>query len=407
MELLSPAGNLEKLRYAYQYGADAAYIGLRNFSLRARADNFHGEEQEEIRRIKGNRRLYCALNVFFHQADLRKLDDELELIGSYPFDAFIISDIGVLPTLRKRFPDTPLHLSTQANCLNASAARIYGELGFSRIILGREVSLPEIREIRQALPDMELESFVHGAMCIAYSGRCLLSSYMVGRSGNQGDCAHSCRWEYALVERKRPGESFPVVQGENFTTILSSRDLKMIDHLKELRDAGVDSVKIEGRMKSVYYTAVVTRAYRKQIDHITGKITDPETVRPYVAELEEVSHREYSTGFYFGREDMEEHADGIYRRPYLFLGTIGEEISPGRFRLDLKNKIRSDDSVEYIGPDQPGTDDEAFRLLDEEGNEVEERDHGKETFIEPSLPVEPGFILRRRKADTPLQRTQR
>ena len=407
MELLSPAGNLEKLRYAYQYGADAAYIGLRNFSLRARADNFHGEEQEEIRRIKGNRKLYCALNVFFHQADLRKLDDELELIGSYPFDAFIISDIGVLPTLRKRFPDTPLHLSTQANCLNASAARIYGELGFSRIILGREVSLPEIREIRQALPDMELESFVHGAMCIAYSGRCLLSSYMVGRSGNQGDCAHSCRWEYALVERKRPGESFPVVQGENFTTILSSRDLKMIDHLKELRDAGVDSVKIEGRMKSVYYTAVVTRAYRKQIDHITGKITDPETVRPYVAELEEVSHREYSTGFYFGREDMEEHADGIYRRPYLFLGTIGEEISPGRFRLDLKNKIRSDDPVEYIGPDQPGTDDEAFRLFDEEGNEVEERDHGKETFIEPSLPVEPGFILRRRKADPPLQRTQR
>lgn len=407
MELLSPAGNLEKLRYAYQYGADAAYIGLRNFSLRARADNFHGEEQEEIRRIKGNRKLYCALNVFFHQADLRTLEDELELIASYPFDAFIVSDIGVVPTLRKRFPDTPLHLSTQANCLNASAARVYGSLGFSRIILGREVSLREIREIREAVPELELEAFVHGAMCIAYSGRCLLSSYMVGRSGNQGDCAHSCRWEYALQERKRPGESFPVVQGENFTTILSSRDLKMIDHLQELRDAGVDSVKIEGRMKSVYYTAVVTRAYRKQIDYVTGKIQDPETVRPYVEELEEVSHREYSTGFYFGREEMEEHADGIYRRPYLFLGTIGEELSPGRFRLDLKNKIRRNEPVEYIGPDQPGSKDGAFRLFDEEGNEVEERDHGKETTIEPSLPVEPGFILRRRKADAPIQRTQR
>lgn len=407
MELLSPAGNLEKLRYAYQYGADAAYIGLSNFSLRARADNFHGEEQEEIRRIKGERKLYCALNVFFHQRDLRKLEEELELIGSYPFDAFIVTDIGVVPTLRSRFPDTPLHLSTQANCLNAAAARMYGDLGFSRIILGREVSLSEIREIRDALPDMELESFVHGAMCIAYSGRCLLSSYMVDRSGNQGDCAHSCRWEYALLERKRPEESFPVVQGENFTTILSSRDLKMIDHLQELMDAGVDSVKIEGRMKSVYYTAVVTRAYRKQIDYLTGKITDPETVRPFVAELDEVSHREYSTGFYFGREEMEEHADGIYRRPYLFLGTIGEEVAPGRYRLELKNKIKAGEQVQYIGPDQPGSSDAGFRLYDEEGNEVEERDHGKETLIEPSLPVEPGFILRRRKTDAGIQRTKR
>jgi putative protease len=407
MELLSPAGNLEKLRYAYQYGADAAYIGLKSFSLRARADNFHGEEQEEIRRIKGDRKLYCALNVFFHQEDLLKLREELEFIASYPFDAFIVSDIGAVPTLRERFPDTPLHLSTQANCLNASAARIYRELGFSRIILGREVSLPEIREIRDALPEMELEAFVHGAMCIAYSGRCLLSSYMIGRSGNQGDCAHSCRWEYALVERKRPEESFPLVQGENFTTILSSRDLNMIDHLQELRDAGVDSLKIEGRMKSVYYTAVVTRAYRKQIDYITGKISDPEVVRPYVAELDEVSHREYSRGFYFGREEMEEHADGVYRRPYLFLGTIGEKVAPGRYRLELKNKIRTSESVEYIGPDQPGAEDGGFRLYDEEGVVVEERDHGKETFIEPSLPVEPGFILRRRKADARLRRTQR
>lgn len=407
MELLSPAGNLEKLRYAYQYGADAAYIGLQSFSLRARADNFDGSEQEEIRRIKGRRKLYGAMNIFFHQPDLRKLEEQLELIGSYPFDAFIISDIGILPILRKRFPDTPLHLSTQANCVNSSAARIYGDLGFSRIILGREVSLPEIREIREALPEMELETFVHGAMCIAYSGRCLLSSYMAGRSGNQGDCAHSCRWEYALVERKRPEESFPVEQGENFTTILSSRDLKMIDHLEELKEAGVDSVKIEGRMKSVYYTAVVTRAYRKQIDLIEGRITDPEVVRPYVAELDQVSHREYSTGFYFGREEMEQHADGVYRRPYLFIGIIGEEVSPGRFRLELKNKIRTGEAVEQIGPDQPGSEDQDFLLFDEDGNPVQERDHGKETFIEPSLPVEPGFILRRRKTDAPVQRTER
>ncbi|MFP4301367.1 MAG: peptidase U32 family protein [Spirochaetaceae bacterium] len=407
MELLSPAGNIEKLRYAYQYGADAAYIGLRSFSLRARADNFDGSEPEEIRRIKGGRKLYGALNIFFHQRDLKELEEQLELIGAYPFDAFIVSDIGIVPILRRRFPNTPLHLSTQANCVNASAAAIYGDLGFSRIILGREVSLREISEIREALPDMELETFVHGAMCIAYSGRCLLSSYMAGRSGNRGDCAHSCRWEYALVERKRPEESFPVEQGENFTTILSSRDLKMIDHLGELEEAGVNSVKIEGRMKSVYYTAVVTRAYRKQIDLIEGRITDPEVVRPYVAELDEVSHREYSTGFYFGREEMEQHADGVYRRPYLFLGTIGEEVSPGRFRLELKNKIRTGEPVEYIGPDQPGSRDRRFLLYDEEGNPVEERDHGKETVIEPSLPVEPGFILRRRKGDPSVQRTER
>ena len=400
MELLSPAGSIEKLEYAYRYGADAAYIGLKNFSLRGRADNFDEDAVDAIRRVKGEKRLYAAVNVYFHEGDLGRLRRSLDGVASYPLDAFIVSDLGAAALLRRAFPDKPLHLSTQANCLNSEAIKMYRDIGFSRVILGREVSLDEIKEIRDAVPEVEIETFVHGAMCLAYSGRCFLSAYMADRSANEGDCAHSCRWEYELRERKRPEESYPVIEEDGFTTILSSRDLKMIDHISALRDAGVDSLKIEGRMKSVYYTAVVTRAYRKQIDYLTGMISDPEEVRPYVAELDEVSHREYTTGFYFDRQEVSKPADAAYRRPFLFLGTLGEEVRPGRYRLDLKNKIRRGEAIEFIGPNNPGIEDSRFLLYDDEGNRVEDRDHNKGAFIEPSLPVERGFILRRRKRDS-------
>ncbi len=392
MELLAPAGNLEKLSYAYTYGADAAYIGVRSFSLRTRADNFHSDEYRELKRIKGSRKLYGALNIFFKNRDIRELEQSLEYLSCYPFDAFIISDIGILRILRKHFPDIPLHLSTQANCLNLEAAKMYRDLGFRRVIMGREASLSDIGEIKQKADDLEIEVFVHGAMCIAYSGRCLLSAYMTGRSANRGDCAHSCRWNYrVLEEQERPGEYYPVIQDKGFTAVLSSRDLCMIDHLRELRDAGIDSLKIEGRMKSLYYTAVVTRAYRKALDHMN----DSSKWAPYREDLFRVSHREYSTGFFFGTEEMDIPAEGSYRREYLFIGTVGEELFPGRFAFTIKNQLRQGETIEFIGPDVPCIRDDAFTLFDETGAQALQADHGKVFTIAPSVQVKPGYIIRK------------
>lgn len=406
MELLSPAGNLEKLKYAWQYGADAAYIGMKGFSLRAKADNFGEEEFTKIRRWKGDKKLYCALNIYFHNQDLRQLEERIETFQPYPFDAFIISDPGVIPLVRKYFPGKELHLSTQANATNWEAVQFYGDMGFSRVILGREVSLEEIAEIKVRVPHVELEVFAHGAMCLAYSGRCFLSSWMTGRSGNDGSCAHSCRWNYRvkgageeeiprdlyLEEEERPGEFYPIEEGENYTTILSSRDLMMVDHLGKLKEAGVDSIKIEGRMKSIYYAAVVTRAYRKALDRLDGKQVPG--WKEYREELNKVSHREFSTGFFFGREDISRPTEQSYQRSFLFMGALGPEVSPGRFELIVKNKIRKGDSMEFIGPDVLFVEDRKFCMYNAEGKEVDEADHGKEYTIVPSVPVKEGYILR-------------
>ena len=429
IELLSPAGNEEKLAYAYRYGADAAYIGLGSFSLRARADNFSfepasspsaespagGEASVEsladrLRRIKGEKKLYGAFNIYYRNEDIARLEGEIDAIAELPIDAFIVSDLGAFSLLKRRLPEARFHLSTQANCLNAEAARAYRDLGFSRIILGREAMLEEIREIRRAVPDVELEAFVHGAMCLAFSGRCYLSSYMTGRSANRGDCTHSCRWHYRLLEEKqRPGEHFPVIEEDGYTTILSSKDLNMFDHLEVLRDAGVDSLKIEGRMKSLYYTAVATRAYRRAIDKLEpdacrreGRLP-PETkeLEAHREELENVSHREYSTGFYFARGDADETTEGSYRRRYEFLGLIGEEeptIGEGRRRLELRNSIREGERLEYIGPAVLGLYDTAYRLYDREGNRVEKANRAPYPYyIETSVPVEPGYIIRKKR----------
>ncbi len=394
MELLAPAGNLEKLYYAYEYGADAAYIGIKNFSLRAKADNFYEDEWEQIRTIKGNKKLFGALNIYFHNRDLKNLEENIDYFKMYPFDAFIISDLGIIPLLKKHFPDTPLHLSTQANCLNKESAKMYRDLGFTRIILGRETPLEEIKEMRDYLPDIELEAFVHGAMCIAYSGRCFLSRYMSDRSANQGDCAQSCRWQYRYLEEKqRPGEYMPVIEGDGFTTVLSSKDMCLIDYLDKFYDAGVDSLKIEGRMKSIYYTAVVTRAYRKMIDALEGKAV--ENLEEYKKEIYKVSHREFSTGFYFGKEEIEQSTTISYERHYAFLGSIGEPVSPGEHRLIVKNQIRKEDAIEYIGPDILYEKDSAFSIRDENGIEVDKADHGKFYTIKSAVPLKKGYILRK------------
>ncbi len=399
MELLSPAGNIEKLKYAYQYGADAVYIGVKNFSLRQKADNFSSREYETIKKIKGNRKLYGALNIYFHEHDLDTLEKEIEYLNEYPFDAYIISDIGAVPTLKKHFPNTELHLSTQANCVNSEAVKFYRDMGFTRVVLGREVSLKEIERIKNKVPDVEIECFIHGAMCLAYSGRCFLSAWMANRSGNKGHCSHSCRWEYRVLEEaERPGEYYPIYEGDGFTSILSSRDICMINHLEDLKNAGVDSLKIEGRMKSVYYTAVVTRAYRKAIDKLEGTFTGD--TDGYIEELEKVSHREFSTGFYYGKEEIEKPTEKSYLRQYIFLGTIGKNAGEGRWSIDVKNQIIPGEELEYIGPDILFTTDDSYRITDEEGNDVSQADHGKTYFLHTSAPVSEGFIIRR-KAPNP------
>ncbi len=395
MELLSPAGTLEKLEYAYAYGADAAYVGMQEFSLRSRAGNIDDDQIEKLAKIKGDKKLYGAINSFFHEKDLGRLKERLAIIKTYPFDALIVGDIGAAAILRDAFGEAmPLHLSTQANCLNSAAVKVYQDLGFSRIILGREVSLKEIATIKEALPEMEIETFVHGAMCMAYSGRCLLSAFMSGRSANAGDCAHTCRWNYrlALEEESRPGEYFPIAEEDGFTTILSSKDLCMIDHLDHLRSAGVDSVKIEGRMKSLYYVATVTRAYRKALD----KAKDWPLYRE---ELFRVSHREYSTGFFFDKEEISSPTEKSYIRKYLLIGTVEEEIEPSLYALNLKNRLASGTTVEYIGPDTLGIEDSTFTLLDENGERVDVANHHQKIFLKTDKLIDTKFIIRQKTSN--------
>lgn len=395
MELLAPAGNIEKLKYAYEYGADAAYIGIRNFSLRAKADNFNENEHEEIKKIKGDKKLYCALNIYFMNEDIKKLEGELEYFQQYPFDGFIISDLGILNLMKKYFPDKELHLSTQANCTNSEAAKMYYDLGFTRIVPAREISLKNISEIKSAVPDLEIEAFAHGAMCLAYSGRCFLSSWMTDRSANQGGCSHSCRWDYKVLEEsKRPGEYYPIYENDKGVSIMSSKDISMIKNLKDMRDAGVDSLKIEGRMKSIYYTSVITRAYRKSLDVLNG--IDVPDLKGYQDEINKVSHREFSTGFYYDNADISRSSKESYSRQFVFLGAIGKKQEDGTYLLDVKNQIAIGDDIEFIGPDMLYIKDSNFTLYDKNREETHKTDHCKTSFIKTSVPVKEGYIIRKK-----------
>lgn len=397
MELLSPAGDLEKLAAVYRYGADAAYIGVGDFSLRQTPVQRGDPEKlgATLQALKGGRKLYGALNVYFRPNDIRRLQEQLDHIAALPFDALIISDIGVVDILRRRLPTVELHLSTQANCTNAAAARRYLEMGFSRAVLARELSLDEIARIKAQVPGLEIEAFAHGAMCLAYSGRCILSAWLAGRSGNQGACAHTCRWNYrlALEEEKRPGEYLPIVEGDDFTQILSPQDLMMIHHLQELDDAGVDCIKIEGRMKSAYYAAMVTRAYRKELDRLAAGEA-PATTEAYLQELYTVSHRPYSTGFYFADPHAQTPAAVAYRRSHMFLATVGGQVGLGRFSLSVKNGFSRSTAIEFVGPDLPSARDTEFELFGPRGEPVDRITHQTGGSIAPSVAVEPGFMIR-------------
>lgn len=404
MELVSPAGNLEKLTYAWQYGGDAAYIGLKNFSLRVKADNFHEEEHSVIRALKEQyrregreKRLFCALNISFHNNDIRSFLEQKDYFRLYPFDAFIVQDLGMIRVLRKEFPDTPIHISTQANCLNTEAVKMYRDLGIRRIVLAREASLAEISEIKQGVPEMEIECFAHGAMCIAYSGRCLMSAYMTGRSANAGFCSHSCRWDYRYVEEKeRPGEYFPVIEGDDFTAVFSSRDLCMIDHLADMEKAGVDAIKIEGRMKSLYYTALTTRAYRKQLDALDGKLS-PADAEPYIQELYHAAHREFGTGFYYNRSDADAVTSGESKSPYRLAGTVGKRIegTAHDWEFHSMNKITDSTPLEAVGPDIVSLSLDDAELIDPATGEKRTWVcHGHPCIIRTGADIQNGYIIR-------------
>ena len=415
---MAPAGSFLKLDFAWAYGADAAYIGLGSFSLRAKAENFREEDAAKVRALKSAyaaagrpAKLYCALNISFHNEDIKSLVAQLPYIKEYPFDAFIVQDLGAAEVVLEAFPQVALHLSTQANCINARAAKAFGRLGFSRIVLGREASLDEIKEIKDAAPDIEIECFVHGAMCIAYSGRCLLSAYLCGRSSNSGLCAHACRWEWLLYaeERERQGEFFPVEEGEDYTAIFSSRDLCMIDHLERLANCGVDAFKIEGRMKSLYYTAATVQAYKKRIESLRGLIT-AEEADIFAAELFNVPHREFTTGFYFSKAEADKTAPGKSSSPYKIAGTIGKEVDFGKeaghargemrafryFEFFPLNKIVAGDPMSYIGPDVPATAaDTSYVFLDKKtGDALDWVDHTTPCILCTSAPVGQRFIAR-------------
>lgn len=398
IELLAPAGNREKLLTAFNFGADAAYMGMTNYSLRKNAGNFTAEELEDARKIKERfgRKLYCTMNILFSEDQIRDVEAFLPTLKDSPFDAFIITDLGLVDLFHKYLPDKELHLSTQASCINSSAAKLYHRLGFRRVILGREASLDDIKRIKDAVPELELEAFVHGAMCMSYSGRCMLSSFLTGRGANQGDCSHTCRWNYklhyALEEEERKGMYFPIEEQDGYTTILSSKDLCMIDHLDDLVASGLSSLKIEGRMKSIYYIALVTRAYRKALDK------DPD-FSLYRDDLFNVSHREYSTGFFYGHDaidvnDIDRPTSYGYQREYLFLGTVKDEVSPGIWSIDIKNQLRKGRQLEYIGSDVYRIEDNDFTLLDADFNPVEKLDHGKSGYIMSSKKLKSGYIIR-------------
>ncbi|MGP1520106.1 MAG: peptidase U32 family protein [Treponema sp.] len=413
MELLSPAGNFEKLKFAYSYGADAVYIGLKNFSLRAKADNFFEDEYKQISLLKEKykklgieKKLYCALNISFHNEDITSLLENIEYFTSYPIDAFIIQDLGLVKIISSYFPKAKLHLSTQANCINSEACKVYRDLGFSRVVLGREASLKDIEKIKNDVKDLELECFVHGAMCIAYSGRCLISAYLTSRSANKGLCTHSCRWNYKLYkkeseqnewlceEEERKGEYFPIEEGEGYTSIFSSKDLCMIDYLKEMKDAGVDSIKIEGRMKSLYYTALVTRAYRKKLDLIEGKIKEEDAI-PFIEELYNTSHRKFGTGFYFSPNDANETVKGETTSPYKMIGTIGEKLSSNEYEFIPKNKLSLGTPIEYVAPNIASIKDDCYKLLDyTTKEEISWTAQGHKTIIKTDKQLQEDFIVR-------------
>ena len=353
MELLAPAGGMEQLRAALRFGADAVYGGLSRFGLRANAANFDFDTLPEALALthQAGKRFYLTLNILPYDDELDALAKDAARAWEMGVDAAIVSDLGAFALLRRRVPQLPLHVSTQANVMNAEAARVFCDLGARRIVVSRELSLRRIAALRDALPqNVEIEAFVHGAMCMAHSGRCMLSDHLAGRGGNRGACAQPCRWEYAVVEAKRPGEVMPVMEEERGTYIFSAYDLNMLSHLPEMRDAGVASLKIEGRMKTGYYVAGVTAAYRRALDLLERDETAYRAALPALQnELRKVSHRDSNTGFYFGPPQPSSGAEGFSQTMEFSGRVLG--MQDNCLLVEVKNRFHAGDTLEVLSPE--------------------------------------------------------
>ena len=399
IELLAPAGDAERLRLAVLYGADAVYLAGTTFGMRSFAGNFEddGALEDAVRFAHGRGvRVHVTVNTMPRNDEVARLPAYLERLDSYGVDALIVADVGVLSLAKRYAPHAEKHISTQASIVNYQSANVWHELGADRVILARELTLEEIAEIRaKTPPSLQIEVFAHGAMCVSYSGRCLLSNYMAGRDSNRGACAQPCRYEYALMEEKRPGEYFPVYEDEKGTYIMNSRDMCMIDHIPALMAAGVDSLKIEGRAKSAYYAAIVTGAYRHVIDDVcAGREIDP----VWRDEVEHVSHRHYSTGFFFGQPGQYTESSR-YIRDWQICAVVLSCDEDGMATLSLRNKFARGDEVEIVGPDLRPFTMTVPLMEDGDGLPVEEPRNPQMEF-RMQLPVQvPAFSMVRHKVD--------
>ena len=404
LELLAPAGDLEKLRIAVDYGADAVYFGGEMFSLRAGAGNLTVDEIREGVKYAHERNVKChmAFNIFAHNEDIEPLRNYIREIRDIPIDAFIVSDPGVIGIIREAIPDAELHLSTQANMTNYATAAFWHSQGIKRLVTARELTFDEIKEIRDNIPEsMELEAFAHGAMCISYSGRCLLSNFMINRDANRGQCAHPCRWKYKLVEEQRPGQYYPVEEDSRGTYIMNSKDLCMLEHIPEMAGAGITSFKIEGRMKSVFYVATVVSAYRRAIDAYCrdpeNYVYDPE----WMSELMKASHREFTTGFYFRKptEEDQNYQTSDYTRDYSFIGMVKSyDEKTGMAVVEQRNKMVVGDEIEVFGPGINYFTQKLTVLQNEDGEPVESAPHPQQILrISMEQPVGENYILRKKK----------
>lgn len=402
IELLIPASSLEVLKVAVMFGAHAVYIGGEAFGLRAKAKNFSLEEMKEGVEFAHAHdvKVYVTANILAHNKDLdgaREYFEELKQVG---MDALIISDPGMFTIAKEVLPDVDIHISTQANNTNYATFNFWYKMGARRVVTARELSLEEIKTIRKNIPDdLEIETFIHGAMCISYSGRCLLSSFMAGRDANQGACTHPCRWKYSVVEESRPGEYMPVYENERGTFIFNSKDLCMIEHIPELVEAGIDSFKIEGRMKTALYVATVARTYRLAIDDY---LRDPEYYRSripfYKSEISKCTYRQYTTGFFFGKPDKDTqiYDSNTYEHEYTYLGIVGDCNGDGLYSVEQRNKFSVGETIEVMKPDGTNIECSVIEIKDDEGNSMECAPHPKQKlWINLGTKLDRYDILRR------------
>lgn len=405
IELLSPSGDFERLKLALKFGADAVYLAGEMFGMRTNPSNFNADELKKAVELVHSygKKIYLTCNTLPRNNEIELLPDFLKYAAQIGIDAFIIADVGVMAMAKKYAPDVEIHMSTQVGIVNYQTANTFYEMGAKRIVTARELSLDEIKTIRDKTPeDLEIEVFVHGAMCMSFSGRCILSDYMVGRDANRGDCAQPCRWKYHLVEETRPGQYFPVNQDENGTYIFNSRDLCMIEHIPELVDAGVDSFKIEGRAKSEYYTAIVTYAYRNAIDEYMKNPSPDFNVPQWILdEMEKMSHREYTTGFNFGPMKNGQVLDtGGYIRNW-DVCALFREYKDGRLTVDQRNRFYQDDILEVVEPDKKPyqiTVKNLYNVTDGEYAEVANKATNVYSF-DCDVPVSPDAIFRRQRTE--------